>query len=103
MDVPSGGDYFRTNATGENLADYPDDFEIPIFFDGSALFLDGGELNLGIVRDSTLNNTNDYEMFYETFEDVAYLGPYAKTLTLTTCPNGISQASATVSTVCSGS
>jgi hypothetical protein len=26
-------------------------------------FLDGGELDLGVVRDSLLDSTNDYEVF----------------------------------------
>jgi len=33
------------------------------------------ELNLGIVRDSTLNSTNDFQIFGETFENVARIGP----------------------------
>jgi hypothetical protein len=38
------------------------------------LFLDGGTLDLGLVRDSTLNSTNDYKIFLETFEGVAKVG-----------------------------
>ena len=104
LDVPTGADAFVTNSDGENLADWPDNFEIPIFFDGTVAFLDGGELNLGIVRDSTLNNTNDYEIFFETFEGLIWMGPYGKTLTLTTCPAGDSQVALdNTSTLCSGS
>lgn len=33
-----------------------------------------GPLELGIVRDSTLNLRNDYAVFGETFENVASLG-----------------------------
>jgi hypothetical protein len=103
-DVPTGADAFVTNADGENLADFPDDFEIPFWFDGSAVFADGGRLDLGIIRDSTLNDTNDYEMFMETFEGLLYLGPYGKTLTLTNCPNGESQvATDETGSLCSGS
>lgn len=32
------------------------------------VYIDGGVLDLGIVRDSTLNSTNDYHVFGETFE-----------------------------------
>ena len=42
-----------------------------LFLEGSLQFLDGGELVLGVVRDSTLNQTNDYETFSETFEGLA--------------------------------
>jgi len=30
---------------------------------------------LGLVRDSTLNSTNDFQIFGETFENVARIGP----------------------------
>lgn len=104
LDTPTGSDAFVTNSDGENLADWPDNFEIPFWPDASAVFADGGELNLGIIRDSTLNNTNDYEVFMETFEGLLWLGPYGKTLTLTTCPNGESQvATDETGALCSGS
>lgn len=103
MDTPTGADAFVTNSIGENLADFPDNFEVPIIPDGHAVFVDGGELNLGLVRDSTLNGTNDFEVFFETFEGLLWLGPFGLTLTLTTCPNGTSQAAASVSNICSGS
>lgn len=45
-----------------------------LFSEGTFLFLDGGTLDLGIVRDSTLNATNDYKLFFETFEGVAKVG-----------------------------
>ena len=46
---------------------------LPWYFfpDGALQFLDGGRLDLGVVRDSTLDATNDYEMFVETFESIA--------------------------------
>jgi len=39
------------------------------------LFLESGTLDLGIVRDSTPNATNDANLFAETFEQVAPVGP----------------------------
>lgn len=39
---------------------------------GGHIFLDGGSLNLGVYRDSALNDTNDVEMFEETFEQQHY-------------------------------
>lgn len=44
------------------------------FVEGSVQFLDGGRLDLGVVRDSTLDSTNDYETFVEQFESVAFRG-----------------------------
>jgi hypothetical protein len=61
-------------------------------------------LDLGIVRDPELNGTNDFEVFMETFEELAWLDPYAKTLTITTCPNGELQvATDETGALCSGS
>jgi hypothetical protein len=42
-----------------------------LFPEGFFQFLDAGRLDLGVVRDSTLDATNDYETFVETFEGVA--------------------------------
>lgn len=44
------------------------------FPEGVVQFLDGGRLDLGVVRDSTLDATNDYELFVETFESIANRG-----------------------------
>lgn len=103
-DVSTGADAFVPQADTQNLADWPDDFEMPIFPEGHAVFLDGGELRLDLVRDGTLNNTNDYELLFETFEGLLWLGPYGKTLTLVTCPTGESTLpNADAAALCSGS
>ena len=57
------------------LSGFPANLTWYIFLDGTFLFLDGGSLDLGVVRDSTLNKTNDYQMFLETFEGLAKVGP----------------------------
>lgn len=53
---------------------YPTNLLWYLFAEGTFLFLDGGTLDLGIVRDSTLNGTNDYKIFLETFEGLAKVG-----------------------------
>jgi hypothetical protein len=45
-----------------------------LYVEGTFQFLDGGRLDIGVVRDSVLDGTNDYETFVETFEGVAYRG-----------------------------
>lgn len=46
-----------------------------LFHPGAHLFLDGGELDLGIdIRDSALISTNDVRAFMETFEGTAFTG-----------------------------
>jgi hypothetical protein len=56
------------------------------------LFLDGGTLDLGIIRDSTLVGTNDYKMFVETFEGIAMVGVEALAVTSTINVNGAAAA-----------
>jgi len=60
------------------------------YVEGSVQFLDGGLLNLGVVRDATLDATNDYETFMETFEGLAYrgFGGGAMQIVSTLTPNG---------------
>jgi hypothetical protein len=67
------GQIFGAQAAGA-LNSFPTTVVWYIFAEGTFLFLDGGTLDLGLVRDSTLNGTNDYKMFVETFEGVAKVG-----------------------------
>lgn len=71
------------------LAGFPATVRWYIFPEGAFLFLDGGTLDLGIVRDSTLNATNDFQIFAETFENVSCLaGVESLRVTSTVCPSG---------------
>ena len=63
-----------------------------LFAEGTFLFLDGGTLDLGIIRDSTLVGTNDYKMFVETFEGVAKVGVESLRVTSTINVNGVAAA-----------
>lgn len=56
------------------LNNFPSDVIWYLFPEGTFLFLEDATLDLGLVRDSTLNATNDYKMFLETFENVAKVG-----------------------------
>ena len=61
------------------------ELEFALFTEGTWLFLDGGTLDLGIVRDSTLNKTNEYCMFVETFESAAFVGLESMWVNMGTC------------------
>ena len=74
------------------MLEFPDSFVWYLFAEGSFLFLDGGTLDLGIVRDSTLVGTNDYKMFVETFEGVAFVGVESLQITSTINVNGVAAA-----------
>jgi hypothetical protein len=74
------------------LLEFPDSFDWFLFAEGTFLFLDGGTLDLGIIRDSSLVGTNDYKMFIETFENVAKVGIESLKITSTISVNGVAAA-----------
>lgn len=74
------------------LLEFPDSFTWYLFAEGTFLFLDGGTLDLGIIRDSSLVGTNDYKMFVETFENVAKVGIESLAITSTISVNGVAAA-----------
>jgi hypothetical protein len=61
-------------AAGQAIPDWPTSVDSVLFVEGDWLFLDGGTLDLGLVRDSALNRRNRYQTFVETFEGVAFDG-----------------------------
>lgn len=74
------------------MNEFTDTFVWYLFAEGTFLFLDGGTLDLGIIRDSTLVGTNDYKMFVETFEGVAKVGVESLKVTSTINVNGAAAA-----------
>jgi len=81
---------FADQSAGAVLSDWPASCAFTIFPEGGYQFLDGGRLDLGIVRDSTLDSTNDYETFIESFESVAFRSVEATTVVVPIVPNGAS-------------
>ena len=67
-----GGGFLAAATTA--LPAWPTSVEWALFPEGTWLFLDGGSLDLGVVRDSTLVRVNDYMQFSETFEATANIG-----------------------------
>jgi hypothetical protein len=82
---------FSAQTTGA-LNEFADSFVWYLFAEGSFIFLDGGTLDLGIIRDSGLVGTNDYKMFVETFEGVAFVGTESLKITSTISVNGVAAA-----------
>lgn len=96
---------FAAQSAGAGV-DWPGSTVIARLFPaGMFLHLDGGTLELGVVRDSTLNSTNDYELFGELFENVARVGPAAAAhrIAITACPNGTVAPYAASAFTCSAS
>jgi len=91
LDTAAGASPFGAQGSGA-MVEFPDTFVWYIFAEGSFLFLDGGTLDLGVIRDSTLVGTNDYKMFVETFENVALVGVESLQVTSTINVNGVAAA-----------
>jgi hypothetical protein len=101
LDGPSTGtgQIFGAQSPGP-LLDFPADAQAAIYPPNSWLNLDAGELQLGVVRDSSLNSTNDFTIFAETWENIVFTGVESLWLTLTACPNGAFAAGDDVSALC---
>lgn len=65
-----------------------------LFREGDWLYLDGGTLDLGVVRDSTLNGQNRFQTFSENFETTAFRGIESIHLVMQLRPTGESAATA---------
>jgi hypothetical protein len=72
------------------LNPWPTTFVAYYYAEGTWQFLDGGRIDLGVTRDSTLNTTNDYEIWREDFEGIAKRGAESLKVTVTTHPTGMS-------------
>ena len=66
--------YYTAQAGSTTIQKFPTEAVFYLFPEGSMAMLDGGTLDLGIVRDSLLDATNDMEVMTETFEAIAYRG-----------------------------
>jgi hypothetical protein len=71
------------------VAAFPASIEALLWVEGDMLHLDGGTLDLGVVRDSTLNQRNEYKTFSESWEGVAHRGVEAIRGVITTRPLGM--------------
>lgn len=83
----ASGDLYATQAA-DQLRPWPTSVIAYMFFPGSFGFVDGGTLDLGVVRDSTLNAANKFQMQVETFEAVAAIGVESLQITSAVCNSG---------------
>jgi len=75
-------------AAGAALPGFPNQIDSLLYPAGSWLFLNGGSLDLGLVRDHELNAKNRYRQFLETFEGAAFRGVESLRLVMTVNPTG---------------
>jgi len=86
-DFAAGDDMQPDASQGAGALDpWPNTFQWALFPEGAFLGIDMGVLELGIVRDSELNSTNDFQVFGERFRNVVRIAPaqscYWETTTL---------------------
>lgn len=86
--VPIAQQYYDDSVAGAVVPAYPANVDALLYVEGDWLFLDGGTLDLGLVRDSELNKRNRYQTFVETFEGVAFTGKESLRLNLPLRPDG---------------
>ena len=86
----NGGGFYAALATDGSgaIPAYPSTLEWSLQIEGSWLFLDGGQLDLGIIRDSQLVRSNDYQTFTESFESATRVGGESLWITSTLAPTG---------------
>ena len=76
---------------------WPAAAEFTMFFTGSYVEGTGGTIDLGVVRDSILNSTNDFTAAWtETFFTVVRRGPRARKASVTLTVNGVTACCPTV-------
>lgn len=80
--------FYADSVAGAAVPQYPTSVDALLYVEGDWLFLDGGTLDLGLVRDSELNKRNRYQTFVETFEGVAFTGKESLRLNLPLRPDG---------------
>lgn len=65
---------YSSAAAGSEVPNYIGNVSTLLFREGDWKYLDGGELNMGLVRDSALNATNRFQTFREEFATAAHRG-----------------------------
>lgn len=74
---------------GGPKVEFPATADILLYAEGTVVRLDAPTLDFGIVRDSTLNSTNDWQQFVEQFVGLAKVGHEVMLIeNVETCPTG---------------
>jgi len=89
------GQAFDTAQAAGPLNPWPTEVVSYMYSPGTWVRLDVGELNLGIVRDSILNGTNDLQIFSEQWVQVVKVGIESLRIEHTLCPDGTAPEPAT--------
>lgn len=75
--------------TGNPATAWPTSLQYLLGYPGSYVRFDQGRLDLGVIRDSVLNATNDYTaVWFEEFYCIGRRGPQSRLVTVPICPSG---------------
>lgn len=89
VDSATGQDMaFDTAQAAGDINAWPDEALVYLFSPGTFVRLDGGTLDVGLIRDSQLTRRNDFQMFYEEWIGMCQLCPESVALTVPFCVNG---------------
>lgn len=98
LDEQTGGGQVFAAQTATALLRFPTNVKWFLYPVGTWVFLDTGSLELGIVRDSTLNAENEFQVFGESWESLAQVGYQSLEITSALCPSGATSGPATIIT-----
>jgi hypothetical protein len=80
--------FYDNAAAGAAVTPFIDKIDSSLFYAGDWMFLDGGTLDIGMVRDSANNARNRYQTFSESFEGLAFKGVESLRLVMSVQPTG---------------
>lgn len=86
VNVPA--QFYANAVAGAVIPPFIDQLDAVLFAEGDWLYLDGGTLDLGVVRDSALNRINRYQTFVENWEGAAFNGIESLRLVVGVQPSG---------------
>lgn len=99
LDSETGGNQIvgaqDVTITSSEWAELPANAISYMWADGAYVYLDGGQIDLGMIVDSALAKVNDVEFFMEEFSELAFTGNEALRFETPVCPSGASAAAVT--------
>jgi hypothetical protein len=96
-DLVTPAQFYTLAADQSPVPGFPDMVTALLFAEGDWLYLDGGELDMGVVRDSVLNGQNRFQTFSESFEIAAFRGIESLAVHIAVQPTGQTAATADTS------
>lgn len=99
----AGGQLSAAQANRAHMLNFPSIIRCYVFHEGAFVVGDGGTENIGVVRDSTLVNTNDFRIFSESFEGVFDRGIWSYVVDSYLCADGTASAAQDIHKFCTGS